>query len=193
MTKTEEGPQTPKANEPEIMKSLALGIVGDLGRLLKEQGLGQQPVKILEVIVFAMFAVTEAFIFIKKGLEQAQESLDLFHEEMTEYIFMEYFYKDQKAKDVEELKARFEELQEVVNQRYQEYRQAFHEDYQDRQLGFHRTFTALASHLFEGSPLPEGEERDRVIGAFSVKLAHFWSGVMASFEPGTGGEEPKPE
>jgi len=184
MTKHEESPQTPQTKESEVMKSLALGIVGDMGRFLKDEGLGQQPVKILEMIVFAMFVVTEAFITIKKGLEQAQESLDQFHEDMTEYIFMEYFYKDQKAQDVEELKARFNELQEMVNQRYQEYRQAFHEDYQDLDQGFRRTFAALSNHLFQEPP-PEGEERDRLISVFSVKLAHFWSGVMSSFEPGT--------
>jgi len=183
MTKTESGSQTPKTNEPEIMKSLALGVVGDLGRFLKDQGLGQQPVKILEMIIFAMFVVTEAFISIKKGLDHAQESLDLFHEDMTEYIFMEYLFKEQKAKDMEEIKAHFTQLQEMVNQRYQEYRQAFQEDYQNPESGFSRTFTALSSHIFQEPP-PEGEERDRLISLFSVKLARFWSGVMSSFEPG---------
>lgn len=183
MTKDEAGPQTPKVNEPEAMKSLALGIVGDLGRFLKEQGLGRQPVKILEIIVFAMFTVTEAFISIKKGLDQAQESLDLFHEEMTEYIFLEYLFKDQKAQDMEEIKAHFDQLQGLVNLRYQEYRQAFQEDFQDPESGFSRTFTALSSHIFQEAP-PTGEEQDRLIALFSVKLARFWSGVMSSFEPG---------
>jgi hypothetical protein len=184
MNTTENGPPTPETGEPEVMKSLALGIVGDLGRLLQEQGLGRQPIKILEMIVFAMFVVTEAFVAIKKGLEQAQESLNLFHEDMTEYIFTEYLFKHQKAQDVEEIKAHFSQLQELVNQRYQEYRQAFQEDYQDQQKGFLRTFTALSGHLFQ-EPLPEGEDQDRLIALFSVKLARFWSGVMSSFEPGT--------
>lgn len=184
MTKSQESPQTPQSNEPEVMKSLALGVVGDMGRFLKDQGLGRQPVKILEMIVFAMFVVTEAFISVKKGLDQAQESLDLFHEEMTEYIFMDYLFKEQKAQDMEEIKAHFNQLQEMVNQRYQEYRQAFQEDFQDPQKGFFRTFNALSSHLFQEGP-PEEEERDRLVAVFSVKLAHFWSGVMSSFEPGT--------
>lgn len=184
MTNSEESPQTPKINEPEVMKSLALGVVGDLGRFLQEQGLGQKPVKILEMIVFAMFVVTEAFISIKKGLDQAQESLDRFHEDMTEYIFMEYLFKDQKAQDMEEIKAHFDQLQEMVNQRYQEYRQAFQEDFRDQQSGFSRTFTALTGHLFQESPPEEEEDQERLIALFSVKLARFWSGVMSSFEPG---------
>jgi hypothetical protein len=185
MEKTGERPQAPEATEPEIMKSLTLGIVGDLGRLLKEHSLGHQPIKILEAIVFAMFVVTEAFVSVKKGLDQAQESLDLFHEDMTEYIFKEYLFKHQKAKDMEEIQARFEQLHELINQRYQEYRQNFLEDYQDKQLGFRRTFTSLSGHLLQES-LPEGEEQDRLISVFSVKLAHFWSGCMSSFQPESG-------
>lgn len=184
MNTTEDRPQAPKTNEPEVMKSLALGIVGELGRFLQDQGLGRQPIKILEMIIFAMFAVTEAFVSIKKGLDQAQESLNLFHDDMTEYIFTEYLFKHQKAQDMEEIKAHFSQLQELVNQRYQEYRQAFHEDYRDQQGGFRRTFTALSGHLFQ-EPLPEGEDQDRLIAVFSVKLAHFWSGVMSSFQPGS--------
>lgn len=182
---TEERPQAPTTNEPEIMKSLSLGIVGDLGRLLKDHGLSQQPIKILEMIVFAMFVVTEAFVSVKKGLDQAQESLDLFHEDMTEFIFKEYLFKHQKAQDMEEINTRFQQLHELINQRYQEYRQNFLGDYQDKQLSFRRTFTALAGHLFQGPP-PEGEEQTRLIAVFSVKLAHFWSGVMSSFQPGSG-------
>jgi hypothetical protein len=184
MGTTGETPHTPETNEPEIMKSLTMGIVGDLGRLLKEHGLGQKPIKILEAIVFAMFVVTEAFVSVKKGLDQAQESLDLFHEDMTEYIFKEYLFKHQKAQDMEEINASFSQLQELINQRYQEYRQAFQEDYQDQQF-FRRTFTALSGHLLQ-EPLPEGEEQDRLISVFSVKLARFWSGCMSSFQPGSG-------
>ncbi len=184
MEKTGEHSQAPETNEPEIMKSLTLGIVGDLGRFLKDHGLGRQPIKVLEMIVFAMFAVTEAFVSVKKGLDQARESLDLFHEDMTEYIFKEYLFKHEKALDMEEINARFTQLQELINQRYEEYRQAFLEDYQDQQLGFKRTFTALSGHLFQ-EPLPAGEEQDLLISVFSVKLAHFWSGVMSSFQPGS--------
>jgi hypothetical protein len=184
MNTTEERPQAPQTSEPEIMKSLTLGIVGDLGRFLQDQGLGRQAVKILEIIVFAMFVVTEAFVFVKKGLDQAQESLNLFHEDMTEYIFTEYLFKNQKARDMEEIKAHFSQLQELVNQRYQEYRQAFQEDQQGQKLEFRRTFIALSGHLFQ-EPLPEGEEQDRLIAVFSVRMAHFWSGVMSSFEPGS--------
>jgi hypothetical protein len=185
METTGEHPQGPGTKEAELMKSLALGIVGDLGRLLKEHGLGQKPIKILEAIIFAMFVVTETFSAAKKGLEQARESLDLFHEDMVEYMFKEYLYKDQKARDMEEVTARFQEMKELINLRYQEYRQNFLADYQDKQMSFSRTFNSLAGYLL-AEPLPDGEEKNKLISAFSVKLAHFWSGCMSSFQPGPG-------
>ena len=184
METTGERPQGPESKESEIMQSLTLGIVGDLGRLLKEHGLGQKPINIVEALVFSMFLVTETFVAAKKGLDQARETLDLFHEDMVEYLFKEYLFKDQKARDMEEVNTRFNQLNELINQRYQEYRKDFLEDYYDKQMSFRRTFTSLANHLLP-EPLPEGEEKDRLVSVFSVKLAHFWSGCFSSFQPGT--------
>ena len=180
METTGDRPQSPASKDSQLMQSMTLGIVGDLGRLLKEQGLGEKPVKIVEALVFAMFVVTETFTSAKKGPEAAREGLDLFHEDMIEYIFKEYFYKSVKAKDMTEVEARFQELNQLINERYQEYRQNFSEDYHDQQVSFRRTFTSLIKHLL-GEPLSEGEEHDRVVAAFSVKLAHFWSGCLSTF------------
>jgi hypothetical protein len=185
MENTGENPQAPTATEPELMKSLTLGIVGDLGRLLKSHGLGQSPIKILEAIVFAMFVVTETFVSAKKGVDTARDALDLFHEDMVEHIFKEYLFKDKKAQDMEELKANFQQLSDLINQRYQEYRQNFLEDYQEKPLSFRRTFTALSGHLLQ-TPLPEGEGQDLLISAFTNKLVQFWSGCRSSFQPATG-------
>jgi hypothetical protein len=185
METTGERPQASENKEAEIMQSLTLGIVGDLGRLLKDHGLGQKPIKIVEALVFAMFMVTETFTSAKTTLDAAREGLDRFHEDMIEYIFKEYFYKDAKAKDMAEVEARYQELNQLINERYQEYRQNFYEDYHDKQMSFSRTFTGLSGHLL-GDPLPEGEEKDRLVSVFSVKLAHFWSGCMSSFQPGGG-------
>lgn len=183
MGTTPEHPQEAEVKEPELMKSLALGMVGDLGRLLKEQGLGRQPVKIVEALVFAMFVVTEAFVSAKQGLEESREALDRFHEDMIDYMFSEYLFKHQKAKDMGEVEARFQELHQLINKRYGEYRRLFLEDYQDRTSGFGQTLAGLYGHLF-AEPLPEGEGNEALVNAFSVKLAHFWSGCVGSFPKG---------
>lgn len=182
MESSGERPQAPEGQEPDVMQSLALGIVGDLGRLLKDHGLGQKPIKIVEALVFAMFVVTETFTSTQKGLEEAREGLDRFHEGMIEYVFKEYFYKTAKAKDMTEVEARFAELNQLINDRYQEYRQNFYEDYHDQQMSFSRTFASLSQHLL-GELLPDGDEKTQLVSAFSVKLAHFWSGCLASFQP----------
>jgi len=185
METTGERPQGQSATDPELMKSLVLGIVGDLARLFKEHGLTGKPIKIIEALIFAMFVVTETFTAAKKGLDQARESLDQFHEDMVEYMFTEYIYKDQKAKDMEEVQARFQEMRELINQRYQAYRQNFLADYHDKQMSFHRTFDSLAGYLLPDA-LPEDEEKNRLIADFSVKLAHFWGGCLSSFQPSQG-------
>lgn len=185
METTGGGTQVPESTESAVMKSLTLGIVGELGRMLKEFGLGRQPIRIIELIVFAMFVVTETYTSAKRGLESARGGLDRFHEDMTEYIFTEYFFKTTKAKDMAEVEARFQDLSELVNDRYQEYRRNFYDDYYDKEMRFQRTFNSLANHLLQET-LPEGEEKDRMIAAFSVKLAHFWSGCLSSFQPMAG-------
>jgi hypothetical protein len=191
MNTTGEQPQGPVSQASEVMKSLALGIVGDLGRLLKEQGLGQQPIKIVEALVFAMFVVTETFTAVKKGLEEARAELDRFHEDMIEYIFTEYYYKTNKAKDTAEVETRFQELNQLINDRYQEYRQDMHEDYHDQQMNFRRTFASLTQHLLP-EPLADGGDKDRLVAAFTVKLGHFWSGCLASFKPARSEEKSGP-
>jgi hypothetical protein len=182
MTTTQEINPAIEQSEPAIMKALALGIVGDLGRLLKEHDLGRKPVKIIEAVTFGMFIVTEGFMSVKQGLEPARASLDQFHEDMIEYLFTEYIFKHQKAKDMEEVKAKFDEMHTLINERYQEYRQNFAEDYQGQKLSFQKTFASLFQHLF-GEPPPPGDATDRLVSTFSVKLAHFFSGCAASFEP----------
>jgi len=185
METTEVGPQVPESQESAILKSLTLGIVGDLGRLFKEHGLGQKPIKIIELLVFAMFVVTETFTTVKQGLEGARQGLDRFHEDMIEYIFTEFFFKTTKAKDMAEVEARFQDLNRLINDRYQEYRRNFYDDYHDREMKFQRTFDSLAGHLLS-EPIAASEEKNRLIAAFSVKLAHFWSGCLSSFPHSDG-------
>jgi|UniRef100_A0A7C5EQF1 arsenate reductase-like glutaredoxin family protein len=182
MTQSHDQPQSPPGREPELLKSMTLGIVGDLGRLFKEQGLGLRPIRILEALIFAMFVVTEAFVNAKKGLEPAREALDQFHEDMVEHIFREYVFKETKAKDLEEVESRYQELNHLINERYQEYRRLFLEDYQIRVEGFAQTLAGLYQHLFT-EPLPEGEGRQSLINLFSMKMVQFWTGCTSYFQP----------
>lgn len=184
MDTTPEHPHPQEAQEPAIMKSMTLGMVGDLGRLLQEHNLGRKVIKIIEALIFGMFLVTEAFVSARQGLDQAKAHLDRFHEDMIEYIFAEYFFKHQKAKDMQEVEARFQQFNELLNQRYQEYREDFTEDHQDPQRGFSQTFAGLFGHLFP-EPLPEGAEQDSLRNDFAAKMPYFWSGCVGSLQPPT--------
>lgn len=183
MTTTREVPVDGGTSETELMKSLTLGVVGDLGRLLREQGQGRRPVKIVEALVFAMFFVTESFVTTKKGnLEEASPALDRFHDAMTEYIFQEIFFKQEKATDMAEVQDRFNQLSQLLNERYQEYRQGFAEDYQRQDRSFEKTLTAFLDHLFT-EPLADAGEKAALLAPLSQKLAYFWTGCLMSFSP----------
>lgn len=180
MSNPSEVPTGREMAETELLKTLSLGVVGDLGRLLKEQGLGRRPVKILEALIFAMFFVTEAYLTSRKGdLEAATPPLNRFHDTMIEYIFQEIFYKHSQAKDMEELKARFHQVQDTLNERYQEYRQGFVEDFRRQDRSFASTLTAFLGHLFQ-TPLEDAAQTEALMAPMSEKLAYFWRGCLMS-------------
>jgi len=180
MSTSQDMPTGREAAETELLKTLSLGVVGDLGRLLKEQGLGRRPVKILEALIFAMFFVTEAYLTSRNGdLEAATPPLNRFHDAMIEYIFTEIIYKHAKAEDQEELKARFRQVQETLNDRYQEYRQGFMDDFRRQDRSFSSTVSAFLGHLFQ-TPLEDAAQKEALLAPMSEKLAYFWRGCLMS-------------
>ncbi len=183
MTTTQEVPAAGAPPEIELMKSLTLGVVGDLARLLQEEGLGHKPAKIVEALVFAMFFVTEAFVTSKQGnLEEATPSLDGFYDAMMEYFFREIFFKKEKAKDLAEVEQRFNQLSGLINERYQEYRRGFAEDHQRRDRSFEKTLSAFLDHLFTEA-LTDAGEKAALFAPLSQKLGYFWTGCLMSFRP----------
>ena len=55
------------------MKSLSLGIVSDLSRLLADQGFGEKPIDIVEALVFAIFIIADTYALAKPDKDQARE------------------------------------------------------------------------------------------------------------------------
>jgi len=118
----------PDKNVQELlMKSLCLGIVGDTGQLLSNEGF-DKPVKVFELIIFGMFVVTEAYTLVKKELDKASPQLNQFHLDMVNYVTNEYFLKETTAKDTNEILEFHDQFYDVVGSRYVEYRQLFAED-----------------------------------------------------------------
>lgn len=191
MTTPQEIPAAGPAPEIELMQSLTLGVVGDLGRLLRDHGQGRAPVKIVEALIFAMFFITEAFVTAKQGnLEEATPVLDRFHDAMMEYMFQEIIFKKEKARDMAEVQDRFNQLSQTINERYQEYRQHFAEDYQRQDRSFEKTLGAFLEHLFM-APMAGGEAKEALFSPLSQKLAYFWTGCLMSFRPQEGQTPPR--
>ena len=60
--------------EREQMKSLSLGMVSDISRLLVDKGFGQKPIDIVEALVFAMFIIADTYSLAKPDKDQARRS-----------------------------------------------------------------------------------------------------------------------
>lgn len=161
----------------ELMKSLCLGIVGDIGRLLSDKGFNK-PIRIIELIVFGMFIVTETYSLAKKKSEKAEPQLDQFHLDMTNYVTKEYFLKDNK--DVDEIFELQDKFYDLVGIRYKEYRQLFSEDWSNPGTTFSKTVGAFIRHLFD-EPVSEDDKRHLIV-VMHIKLLEFYAGCLQSFK-----------
>ena len=62
LDKTDGAMTNPKESK---MKSLAFGMVSEISRLLVDKGLVQQPIDIVEALVFAMFIIADTYALTK--------------------------------------------------------------------------------------------------------------------------------
>ena len=68
------------------MKSLSLGMVSDISRLLADKGFGQKPIDIVEALVFAMFIIADTYSLAKPEKDQAIEVIHGFYDDMQNYF-----------------------------------------------------------------------------------------------------------
>ena len=101
----------------DLMKSLCLGIVGDIGRLLSNEGFNK-PIRIVELLVFGMFIVTETYSLANIKSEKKEPQLDKFHLNIINYVTNEYFLKEANNKDDEEIFKLQDKFYDLVVVRY---------------------------------------------------------------------------
>ena len=87
------------------MKSLALGIVSDLSRSLAAQGFGEQPIDIVEALVFAMFIVADTYSLAKPEQDKAIEEINSFYDEMQNHFIDRVIIKDYQITDTAEIQS----------------------------------------------------------------------------------------
>ena len=66
--------------EREKMKSLSLGMVSNISRLLADKGFGQKPIDIVEALVFAMFIIADTYSLAKPEKDQALKVIHGFYD-----------------------------------------------------------------------------------------------------------------
>jgi hypothetical protein len=164
--------------ERELMKSLCLGIVGDTGQLLSNQGFNK-PIDVLELILFGMFVVTETYTLSQKGLDKASRQLDQFHLDMVNYVTDKYFLKENTVKDTKGMFAFRDQFYDAIGDRYTEYRRLFTEDLRNPGTIYSKTVGALLNHLF-AEPISE-DDKSHLIVPVALKLAEFYKGCLTLF------------
>lgn len=163
----------------QLMKSLCLGIVGDISRVAVAEGFSKTPIKEIELLVFGMFIVTETYTLAQKGVEKARPQLNGFHLDMANYVTNEYFLKDD-TKDTNDVLEFHKSFSGLITERYDEYRKCLMNDRGNKASIFRETFNSLISNIFVDSL--NNESRSRLLIPLTLKIAEFYTGCLASFK-----------
>ena len=163
--------------ESELMKSLCLGIVGDFGRLLDDAGF-DKPVRTLEIIMFAMFIITETYELSKRGNKES-ESLNIFHHDMFNYFANEHLIKNM-AVDKNAIFEFEDKFYDTVGKRYAEYRQHFKEDLNNPGTIYSNTLCAFMRYLFT-EPISDNDKQ-KILIPMALKFVEFCTGSLKSFK-----------
>jgi hypothetical protein len=164
----------------ELMKSLCLGIVGDTSRVLINEGFSRTPIKDIELLVFGMFIVTEAYTLAKKKPEKSQHQLDDYHRKMVNYVTNEYYLKNHNGQDTNDILEFHSSFSNFLDSRYGEYRQHLLDDMNNPASTFLETFQALIANIFV-NPLRD-KAKNRLLTPVTLKIAEFYIGCQVSIK-----------
>ena len=163
------------------MKSLALGIVSDLSRLLAEQGLGEKPIDIVEALVFAMFIVADTYSLAKPDQDKAIGVIHNFYDDLQNHFIDKVIIKDHQITDAAEIQAVADKFHDLSRCRFGEYGEKFKQDISEPgALSCPNTVSYFLDNIFI-QPLNNTEKID-LMGAVSDKIIYLWAGCVESFK-----------
>ena len=163
------------------MKSLAFGMVSDMSRLLADKGFGDQPIDIVEALVFAMFIIADTYSLAKPDKDQALEVIHGFYDDMQNYFIQKVIIDDHKITDAAEIESVADQFHDLSRSRFAQYGEKFKQDISDPMaLSCPATVSYLLDNLFI-QPLTN-EEKISLMGAVSDKILSFWTGCVQSFK-----------
>ncbi|MCX5889940.1 MAG: hypothetical protein NTY36_10855 [Deltaproteobacteria bacterium] len=163
------------------MKSLALGIVSDLSRLLAAQGFGEQPIDIVEALVFAMFIVADTYSLAKPDQDKTIEEINSFYDDMQNHFIDRVIIKDYQITEAAEIQAVSDKFYDLCRGRFGEYGEKFKQDISEPgALSCPNTVSYFLDNLFI-QPLNNAEKID-LMGEVSDKIIYLWAACVESFK-----------
>ena len=167
--------------EREHLKSLAFGIVSDISRLLVAKGFAQNPIDIVEALVFAMFIIADTYALAKPDKDQALAVIHGFYDDMQNHFIQKIIIRDHQITDAAEIQAVSDKFYDLSRARFAQYGEKFKQDISDPMaLSCPTTVSYLLDNLFI-QPL-NNEEKLQLMGAVSDKVLYFWTGCIQNFK-----------
>jgi hypothetical protein len=167
--------------EREKMKSLSLGMVSNISRLLADKGFGQKPIDIVEALVFAMFIIADTYSLAKPEKDQALEVIHGFYDDMQNYFINKVIIDDHQIADATEIQSVSDKFHDLSRSRFAQYGEKFKQDISDPMaLSCPATVSYLLDNLFI-QPL-NTEEKILLMGPVSDRVLGFWAGCIQNFK-----------
>jgi hypothetical protein len=174
------GPVANKQDRKQ-MKSLSFGMVSDISRLLADKGFGEQPLDIVEALVFAMFIIADTYSLAKPEKDQALEVIHGFYDDMQNYFIQKVIIEDHKITDATEIQSVADKFHDLSRSRFAQYGEKFKQDISDPMaLSCPATVSYLLDNLFI-QPITK-QEKLQLMGAVSDKVLYFWTGCIQNFK-----------
>jgi hypothetical protein len=171
----EKADETGDREERKLMKDLSLAVVGELARVMLDEGYNKQG-DTLEGIILGMFLVTEAYKVSNKDSAKRNLQLDEFHRDMMNYLFNEYKEYVSGEYDIVSF---CDEFYDKAGSRYKEYREAFNADMNNPATILSKTLGAFLDH-FLAEPISEDEKLQLMV-PLALKLLDIYNGISELF------------
>ena len=166
--------------ERKKMKSLCLGMVSDVSRLLANKGFGPKPIDIVEALAFAMFVIADTYSLAKPDKDEAKEVINGFYEDMQNYFMHKVIIGDHKIIDATEIESLAAKFHDLSRSRFAQYGEKFKQDISDPMaLSCPVTVSYLLDNLFI-QPITK-QEKLQLMGTVSDKVLYFWTGCIQNF------------
>jgi hypothetical protein len=167
--------------EREKMKSLSLGMVSHVSRLLVDKGFGQRPIDVVEALVFAMFIIADTYSLTRPEKDQALEVIHGFYDDMQNYFIRKVIIDDHQITGAAEIQSVSDKFHDLSRGRFTQYGEKFKQDISDPMaLSCPATVSYLLDNLFI-QPLNNAEKL-QLLGPVSDQVLNFWTGCIQNFK-----------